>query len=385
MTEHTAAVERGRRRPRPAHRRAGRRWRRRRGRRRARRGARRRRSRCTRPAGSRWPAPPPRRDWARGGRRGGGVRARVVRQRRPLRRGRPGRRRARRDPGPRHRRPRARPARATHPRARRARHRAGDAVRPDRRRDRGPARRRAAGRPARRRGPRRSRRCASAPAGGTPRSTPPLAIAVATVDGAASGSPAGAGAVAARRRPARAGRRAPRPAGAARARGATRSPSVAQLADAVAGGRRSGDRRGRASADPDRSPAAYAEARRCLDTLRTLGRDGEVSDPAGLGLARLLLGRERARASSRRVRRARPSARCSTTTPHAAPACSSTLEAWFAAGGRLEETAAALHVHPNTVSPAPGPGRRAARRRTGASPAGRSTCSSPCGVHRLRS
>ena len=35
---------------------------------------------------------------------------------------------------------------------------------------------------------------------------------------------------------------------------------------------------------------AYAEARGCLDTLVTLGRLGEVSDPAGLGLARLLLG-----------------------------------------------------------------------------------------------
>ncbi len=27
-----------------------------------------------------------------------------------------------------------------------------------------------------------------------------------------------------------------------------------------------------------------------------------------------------------------------------------TLEAWFATGGRLKETAARLHVHPNTVS-----------------------------------
>ena len=44
------------------------------------------------------------------------------------------------------------------------------------------------------------------------------------------------------------------------------------------------------------------------------------------------------------------SARCSTTTPSAAPACVETLEAWFAGGGRLKETGAALHIHPNTVS-----------------------------------
>ena len=37
-------------------------------------------------------------------------------------------------------------------------------------------------------------------------------------------------------------------------------------------------------------PPAYADARRCLDVLLTLGRQGDVSDQAGLGVARLLLG-----------------------------------------------------------------------------------------------
>ena len=36
--------------------------------------------------------------------------------------------------------------------------------------------------------------------------------------------------------------------------------------------------------------SAWAEARRCTETLLTLGRTGDVSDPGGLGLTRLLLG-----------------------------------------------------------------------------------------------
>jgi len=120
-----------------------------------------------------------------------------------------------------------------------------------------------------------------------------------------------------------------------------------QLADAVggAGGRATV---GVSDADPALLPEAYAEARRCLDTLRTLGRDGEVSDPAGLGLSRLLLGEngpEELRAFL-----------AGTLGPvldydtQRGTRLVETLEAWFAAGGRLKETGAALHVHPNTVA-----------------------------------
>jgi hypothetical protein len=94
--------------------------------------------------------------------------------------------------------------------------------------------------------------------------------------------------------------------------------------------------------------AAYAEARRCLDTLVTLGRSGQVSDPAGLGLARLLLG-ENGPAELAGFLEA-------TLGPVLAydrrrgTRLEETLEAWFATGCRAGETAARLHVHPNTVA-----------------------------------
>lgn len=95
-------------------------------------------------------------------------------------------------------------------------------------------------------------------------------------------------------------------------------------------------------------PAGHDEARRCLDTLLTLGRHGEVSDPAGLGLARLLLGENGPEQLAAYV----------TTTlgpvlsydAERGTALHETLDAWFATGGRVKETAARLHVHPNTVS-----------------------------------
>lgn len=92
---------------------------------------------------------------------------------------------------------------------------------------------------------------------------------------------------------------------------------------------------------------AYDEARRCLDTLVTLGRSGDVSDPAGLGLARLLLGENGPEQLGEFL--------ASTVGPVVAydaqrgTRLMDTLEAWFAAGGRLKDTAARLHVHPNTV------------------------------------
>ena len=105
---------------------------------------------------------------------------------------------------------------------------------------------------------------------------------------------------------------------------------------------------GVAAANADDLRPAYDEARRCLDTLLTLGRAGEVSDPAGLGLARLLLGDNGPDELAGFLE--------STLGPVLAYDAArgtelvATLEAWFATGGRLKETGARLHVHPNTVS-----------------------------------
>jgi GAF domain-containing protein len=99
---------------------------------------------------------------------------------------------------------------------------------------------------------------------------------------------------------------------------------------------------------PDDPASAYAEARRCVDTLLTLGRTGEVSDPAGLGLARLLLGENGPEQLAGFLG--------STLGPVLAydrrrgTRLVETLEAWFATGCRAGETATRLHVHPNTVA-----------------------------------
>ena len=188
--------------------------------------------------------------------------------------------------------------------------------------------------------------CASAPGASTSSLDPPLVVAVVAADGLdrhaavralgrlAAAERGLAGEYRGRRGPARprrrpAGRRRTRP---GRARGrpvATATVGVAAAADDLA--------------------AAYAEARRCLDTLLTLGRAGEVSDPAGLGLTRLLLGEngpeqladfvDADARSGRGVRRGarhqpawRPSRRGSPP----------------AAGSRTPPRA--LHVHPNTVA-----------------------------------
>ncbi len=105
---------------------------------------------------------------------------------------------------------------------------------------------------------------------------------------------------------------------------------------------------GVAPGSPDALTRAYAEARRCLDTLLTLGRTGQVSDPAGLGLTRLLLGENGPEQLGTFV--------SDTLGPVLAydeargTSLVGTLEAWFAAGGRARETARVLHVHPNTVA-----------------------------------
>jgi GAF domain-containing protein len=94
--------------------------------------------------------------------------------------------------------------------------------------------------------------------------------------------------------------------------------------------------------------AAYLEARRCLDALLALGRDGEVSDPAGLGVARLLLGQNGpAELDAFVVRALGPLLEYD---ERRGTDLLTTLEAWYAAGERQAETARRLHVHPNTVA-----------------------------------
>jgi GAF domain-containing protein len=98
----------------------------------------------------------------------------------------------------------------------------------------------------------------------------------------------------------------------------------------------------------DRLVAAHAEARRCLDTLVRLGRRGQVSDPAGLGVARLLLGDNDPEHVASFVEAMVGPVR--DWDERRGTGLVDTLEAWFASGGHLKDTAAALHVHPNTVT-----------------------------------
>lgn len=103
-----------------------------------------------------------------------------------------------------------------------------------------------------------------------------------------------------------------------------------------------------ASGGLDAVPEAYAEARRTQRALECLGRTGEVSDPGGLGLARLLLGSNG------------PAELGEFLDVVAGPVLEydaqrgtslvETLQAWFDTGGGLGETASRLHVHPNTVT-----------------------------------
>jgi DNA-binding PucR family transcriptional regulator len=104
---------------------------------------------------------------------------------------------------------------------------------------------------------------------------------------------------------------------------------------------------GVAPADGDLA-AAYADARRCLDTLLALGRAGEVGDAGGLGVARFLLGDN----GPEQLAGFLDIALGPVAAYDAGRGTSlvDTLEAWFAAGGRLRETADRLHVHANTVS-----------------------------------
>ncbi|HSE71745.1 MAG TPA: GAF domain-containing protein [Nocardioidaceae bacterium] len=102
------------------------------------------------------------------------------------------------------------------------------------------------------------------------------------------------------------------------------------------------------AAGPQAIAAGYPEAAQCLSTLLTLGRSGEVSDPAGLGLARLVLGGSGPAELDAFVR--------STIGPvleydeRRGTELVETLDAWFSAGSKPAETAKRLHIHPNTVA-----------------------------------
>ncbi len=95
-------------------------------------------------------------------------------------------------------------------------------------------------------------------------------------------------------------------------------------------------------------PDAWREARQTLATLLRLGRTGDVSDPAGLGLARLLLGSNGPGELEDFLDRTVGPVLAYDAQRHTDLA--KTLEAWFAADGGLRETASALHIHPTTVT-----------------------------------
>ena len=101
-----------------------------------------------------------------------------------------------------------------------------------------------------------------------------------------------------------------------------------------------------------------------------------MSDPAGLGVARLLLGDNDPEHVAAFVESMIGPVRA--WDERRGTGLVDTLEEWFASGGRLKEAAAALHVHPNTVTQRLdrigdllGDGWR--------DPAARSTSSSRCG------
>ena len=254
-----------------------------------------------------------------------------------------GRRRgAPRHPGAAHRRA-AGPARATHPRARRAGHGAGAAVRAHRGRGREPGARRAARRPGQRPRPRRDPAArAGPPAGCRPRRRA----------GGRGGRPTRprpsrpAARVAAAPRPRAArSRRRPRGPGRACSRPGTRSGSASRCATRLDGATVGVARHWRCRRR-SRTPGARRgrPSRRCCGSAAT----GEVSDPAGLGLARLLLGGNGPGELDEFIRR--------TLGPvldydaERDTQLAETLEAWFDSGGALRETAERLHIHPNTVT-----------------------------------
>ncbi len=94
--------------------------------------------------------------------------------------------------------------------------------------------------------------------------------------------------------------------------------------------------------------AAWRAARQILAALQRLNRHGDVSDPGGLGLARLLLGGNGQQELDEFIARTLGPVLDYDTERDTELA--TTLEAWLDAGGALRETAERLHIHPNTVS-----------------------------------
>lgn len=98
----------------------------------------------------------------------------------------------------------------------------------------------------------------------------------------------------------------------------------------------------------DAVSAAFLEAARCLTTLLTLGRAGEVTDATGLGLAQLVLGQGGPDELDAFIQ--------SLIGPlldydaRRGTALVETLDAWFASGTKPAEAAKILHVHPNTIA-----------------------------------
>jgi sugar diacid utilization regulator len=98
----------------------------------------------------------------------------------------------------------------------------------------------------------------------------------------------------------------------------------------------------------DEVSVAFLEAARCLTTLLTLGRAGQVTDATGLGLAQLVLGQ-----GGRDELDAFITSLIGPLLDYDAQRGSAlvgTLDAWFASGTKPAEAARILHVHPNTIA-----------------------------------
>jgi hypothetical protein len=98
-------------------------------------------------------------------------------------------------------------------------------------------------------------------------------------------------------------------------------------------------------ADPERLPEAYAEAVRCTEAMLTLGRKGEGACMEQLGFIGVLLGESGTDAFVQRTVGPLLDYDAKRGTDLVG-----TLEAYYAAGGHLAKTKAALNVHINTVS-----------------------------------
>ena len=100
-----------------------------------------------------------------------------------------------------------------------------------------------------------------------------------------------------------------------------------------------------------RLPDAHREAVQCVRALVALGRRGEVADPVGLGVARLLVaaeGTDGGEALEAFVERT-----LGVLVDYDAQRGTrllETVEAWFACGGSPGAAGGLLHVHPNTVA-----------------------------------